>query len=180
MDIFGNRKLISKELENALIKVIDQLQRHPNPQKTHLGNTKLHVECGQKYIRVWFSWTLLVFLPNGDAFEPASANGRRLPNFGCPVGNIIELVKKPGWQKRVRFVIGEYNYPMSITFGQYKVKCVCGRVRNIQQTVLGPRCNVCRGIDVRHMNSIRQLGGMPKVGDNLIRNKSDYYTKTNV
>ncbi len=178
MDVFGNRKLMSEKLEEALTKVVGQLQRNPKPQKTHLDDRKLHVECGQKYIRVWFSWTILVLLPNGDAFEPASANGGRLPNLNRLVGNIIELIKRPGWRRKIKFITGQYDYPFSISFGSFgseKSECICGRTDNLKQTVLGLRCNYCRGADVRHINSVRQLGGMPRVGDNLIRNNADYY-----
>lgn len=172
------KDLMSKELENALNKVIDHLQRKPNPQKTHFGSSKLHIECGQRYIRIWCSWTILVLLPNGDAFEPSSANGGRLPNRNRPVGNVVELVKRPGWRRKIKFILGQYNYPMSISFGSYgkeRTKCICGRTENVKQTVLGLRCNVCRGIDVRHMNSVLQLGGMPRVGDKILRNSEDYY-----
>ena len=166
------RIVMSEELNTALTKVLNYLKS--NPRGARLDG-ELSIECAFKYIRVWDSWTILVLLPNGDAFEPAPSNGRRLPNFGRPVGNIVELVKQPNWQKQVRFVTGEFNYPVTISFGQKRTPCLCGRTDNLKQTVLGLRCNYCRGADVRHMNSVRQLGGMPRVGDNLIRSKSDYY-----
>lgn len=165
--------VMSKELSAALTKVLNHLKA--NPRGARLDG-ELSVECAFKYIRVWDSWTILVLLPNGEAFEPAPSNGRRLPNFSRPVGNIIELVKQPNWKRRVRFITAEFNYPITISFGQKRITpCLCGRTDNLKQTILGLRCNYCRGADVRHMNSVRQLGGMPRVGDNLIQSNSDYY-----
>ena len=98
------RIIMSEELSTALAKVFNHLKT--NPRGARLDG-ELSIECAFKYIRVWNSWTILVLLPNGDAFEPNSTGGGRLPNFGCPIGNIIELVKKPGWQKHTRFITGQ-------------------------------------------------------------------------
>lgn len=53
-------------------------------------------------------------------------------------------------------------------------KCICGRTANVQNTVVGPRCQYCRGSDVRHMNSVRQLGGMPTANGKPLPTNASY------
>jgi len=170
------RIVMSKELSQALAQVMDHL--HKNPGQARLDGTELHIECAFKYIRVWFSWTVLVVLPNGDAFEPLNSGDGRLPNWNRPVGNIIELVKRRNWQRLVRFRVGTANYPEAILLGQpaASAECqVCHRSAGVRATAVGLRCSYHRGADVRHMNDVRQLGGMPRVGRRALKTDADYY-----
>lgn len=170
-------KLMSPELKDALEQVIEHLHKHPNGADV---DGKLAIECGRKYIRIWDSWAILVLLPNGDAFEPRHVGGGRLPNWERPMGNIIRLVQSKNWQKRVRFVLGGFNYPRTISLGPAPQvpSCEgpgCRRTNKVRQTVVGMRCAYCRAVDIRHINEVRQLGGMPRIGSRALPTNEDYY-----
>src|SRR5688572_22221100 len=167
---------MSDELRTALEQVTAYLERRPG--KAQLDGAKLRLECGTKYVRVWWFWTVLVLLPDGRAFAPKSNGGGRLPNFNRPVGNVIELVKRKNWQKLIRFELTEYKQPEFIVLDpslQPNACGACGRTKHVQRTVVGPRCSHCRGADVRHMNAVRSLGHVPTANGRSLRTNADYH-----
>jgi len=169
----------SPELRDALKKVLNHLNQ--NPGRADLSGEKLWLEYGTKYIRVWWSWTVLVLTPDGEAYEPTQSGPGRSPNFNRPVGNILHLVQRKNWSKQVRFTLTQqFRYPHTIAFTHPPrvPSCTapgCIRTGNLRDTVLGRRCAICRGVDTRHMNTIRQLGGVPRAHGRVLRTNEDYY-----
>jgi hypothetical protein len=172
----AKRLVPSPELGDALKKVLDHLNQ--NPGKAEMHDEPLWLEYGTKYIRVWWAWTVLILTPDGKAYQPGRGAGR-LPNFNKPVGNIIRLVHRKNWQKQVWFTLNKSGTPETIAFSRppRQAKCTvpgCGRTTNLANTVLGLRCSRCRAVDIRHMNSVRQLGGMPRANGKALKTNDDY------
>lgn len=99
-------------------------------------------------------------------------------------GHIDSFLDESKWGKTIRRVhtsarrgtiygssVREYH---NLVVGSRK-KCICGRDVNVQNTAVGPRCQYCRGSDVRHMNIVRQLGGMPRANGRLLPTNASYY-----
>jgi hypothetical protein len=173
----AKRIVMSAELSNAITQVLEHLRQNPGEAKE---DTKFWVECAFKYIRIWSSVTILVVLPNGDTYEPRHSGPGRLPNWERPMGNIIALVKRKNWQKQVQLVISKYGYAVTIKLGRAPrvptcERPGCGRTNKVQQTVLGLGCAYCRAADMRHINDIRALGGMPRVNGRALKTNADYY-----
>jgi len=74
-----------------------------------------------------------------------------------PYGNMFDIVERYKKGAKIR-----WDGDMSITVEG--AECgVCGRTEFVAKTVNGLLCRHCRGSLSRHVNLVRQLGGVPRV-----------------
>lgn len=73
-------------------------------------------------------------------------------------GNIAQLVNEDDWKHGL---ISNDRNCTPVRLGRQKPCGVCGRTKNVRATVLGDRCQYCRGAISRHIGIVRQLGGTP-------------------
>lgn len=172
---------LSKELRSALAQIFWHL-RHDPIYRRQLGWEHLWIKAGRKYIMViHFGEPIFVLLPNGDAYE-GRFRGSWGPNYERPLGNLIRIVKRKTWRKTTRMVAcdGHPTIAETVTFGRAPrvptcTRPGCDRTNKVQDTVLGLRCANCQAIDLRHIRSIRQLGGTPRANGRVLLNDSAYY-----
>ena len=141
----------------------------------------MYVKC--KYI--WIDAPYLRFAVTDDGFLYWPKNHRTCSDR-C-FGHIDSFLDESKWGKTIKRVHtrvrrgcgvrGEGSSMVDLhdlVVGARK-KCICGRIVNVQNTVVGPRCQYCRGSDVRHMNIVRQLGRMPTANGKLLPTNASYH-----
>jgi hypothetical protein len=56
---------------------------------------------------------------------------------------------------------------------------ICGREQTdkivIRETIIGMVCQYCRASDIKHINLVKRLGGIPKYKNKTLLEKEDYY-----
>lgn len=182
----------NKELQAKIKKFLDLLYRYDCIGKDayykkekdfyKFGREHYCMIMGRKYI--WIDAPYLRFACTNDGllFWPKKywTCGDR-----C-FGHIDSLLDGKRWGKNIKRVHSRarrgLGYPgewANIDYHHLVVgnlgKCICGRTANVKDTVVGPRCQYCRASDVRHMNSLRQLGGVPTAHGKPITTNENYY-----
>lgn len=134
--------------------------------------------AGTKYIHIMAPAAYLVVLEDGSVYRKI---GYRRPNWNAPLGSIYDLLHKKSWGQRIkRETVQVWTYS-SGKISQLRLvanagdRCtVCGRREGVKKTLNGDLCQYHRGADSRHMNVVRQLGGVPHHhGRHLVTN-DDY------
>lgn len=121
-------------------------EREPDSYAYDVRRAKRYV-----YVR---AGTLLHFLVDARTGLVYDALRRRCLRHG----NIAQLVDENDWKQGL--IDGDRNRA-PVHLGEREPCEVCGRTAGVRATVLGDRCQYCRGADSRHIGSLRRLGAVP-------------------
>ncbi len=173
----------NKELQNKVKQFLALLYRYDCVGKDAYYKSEYCMYIKRKYIWIDAPFLRFAVTDKGFLFWPKNY-------WTCSdrcIGHIDLLLDESKWGKkikrihtRVRRGLGIRGYGSHI-FDLYDLvvgdpkKCICGRTVNVQKTAVGPRCQYCRGSDVRHMNIVRQLGGMPTANGRPLPTNGSYY-----